>query len=263
MQNQCRQNNYTQFGNFYTPSNSLDLACGPAGTIPERFYDMSSVPFSNVTTINSPNISNVNDTIFADFDNDLDVDMFALKNATRPSGASLISGNKIESWIIVDKKSGQSFTDKGFRFSASGSVTVADSDISRITNPEQVNKVYIGSSGYHPSSLPIALDPGNSANHGLASNSTVGFFIGYDPATQEWTGLLRTSSGHEDGYFVLEGSNLSEPVMFNLDTRDLPSTPRLHGNNNGTLSPVNGIGFGEAISCGSIAAGDLDNGYGY
>ena len=229
MQNQCRQNNYIQFGNFNTSSNGLDLSCGPAGTLPERFYDMSTVPFNNVTSINSPNISNVNDTIFADFDNDLDVDWFALKNATRPSGASRIGDTKIESWIIVDKPSGQSIADKGFTFTSTGNLTIADSDISRITNPNQASKVFIGSSGYHPSSLPIVLDPTNTANQGTANNTSTGFYVGYNTGTGQWTGFLRSSSGHQDGYFVLEGTNMSEPVMFNLDTRDLPSSPRLHG----------------------------------
>ncbi len=261
MENQCRSNNYVQFGNFYTPSGGLDLSCGRPGTQPERFYDMSSIPFSNVTSINSPNISNVSDTVFADFDNDLDVDWFALKHAVRPSGASLIGSNndKIESWIIVDKKSGQSFTDKGFTFTSTGNVTIAYSGISRITTANQPDNVYIGSSGYNPGSFPAVLDPNNTANQGISNSSTKGFFIGYDPFAREWTALLRTRSGHEDGYFVLEGTNISEPVMFNLDNRDIASTPRMHNNNNGTLSTLFGLGFTEALSCGSIAAGDLDN----
>ena len=259
MQGQCSHNNYMQFGNFYTPSSGLDLSCGRLGTVPERFYDMSTIPFNNVTSINSPNISNVPDTVFADFDNDLDVDLFALKNAVRPSGASRINSGKIESWIAVDKKSGQTFTDKGFRFTATGNVTVTYSGISRITNAGQPGKVYIGSSGYHPGSFPAVLDPTNSSNQGISNSSSVGFFIGYDPVAQEWTALLRSPSGHEDGYFVLDGTNFSEPVMFNLDNRDLASTPRMHTNNNGTLSTLFGLGFNEDISCGSIAAGDLDN----
>ena len=255
----CRRNNYTQFSNFYTISDGMDLSCSPTGTIPDKLYDMSTTPFTDVTSINSQNISNVSDTIFADFDNDLDADLFALKNATRPSGASRIGSDKIESWLIVDAKQGQTITEKGFRFSASGNVTLEDLEISRVSEANLRFNVFTGASGNNPSAIPVVLDPSDPANQGIIDLQTAGFYIGYDPATQLWTALLRTVTGHQDGYFVIEGSDFSEPVMFNLDNRDLASTPRVHGNNNGTLSPSNGLGLNEPISCGSVAAGDLDN----
>ena len=255
----CKRNNYTQFANFYTASAGLDLSCNPTGTIPDKLYDMSTTPFTDVTSINSQNISNVSDTIFADFDNDLDVDLFALKNATRPSGASRIGTGKIESWIIVDEKQGQTITEKGFRFSAEGNVTLEDLEISRVSEANIRFNVFTGASGDNPSAIPIVLDPSDPANQGIIDLQTSGFYIGYDPATELWTALLRVVTGHRDGYFVIEGTNLSEPVMFNMDNRDLASTPRVHANNNGTLSPANGLGLNDAISCGSIAAGDLDN----
>ena len=250
----CSGNNYHQFADFYSPSFSMDMACGDEGSFPYDLYNITASPFQDVTSIFSTRSSNTNDTIFADFDGDLDVDLFALRGSIRPVNASRVSPTKIEAWLSTGSNAG----DKGFTFTVNGVMTLTDADISRVTNSAIFSRVFIGSSGYHPTGFPVDLDPSNTANHGISSSSSFGFYIGYDPAQQQWTGLLRPS-GHEDGYFVVEGQNISEPTMFGLATADQPIDPRFFRNDAGSYSPIYSIGLGDPISCTSVAAGDFDN----
>jgi len=100
---------------------SLEVMCLTEGPFPYRAYDISTLPFTNVTS-SVPSVNLANNSIVADFNNDLLTDIVVTRGTLRPSGAALASPFRIESWL---RKDDSQPSGKGFYFESDGEITVA------------------------------------------------------------------------------------------------------------------------------------------
>jgi len=71
---------------------SLEIICVIPNTWPNKIYDVSTVPFTDVTSL-LPVIANINDSVVADFDGDLRSDIFIVRGALRLTDAALTNPN--------------------------------------------------------------------------------------------------------------------------------------------------------------------------
>lgn len=211
---------------------SLEFLCVSEGLFPNRAYDVSTLPFTDVTG-SIPRASNVNDTVVADFDGDLRNDIFMTRGALRPSGASLLTPTRIEGWLASSSDIG-----KGFVFGSPGEITVTVD--------------FSGLGGFQPPAVMV-LDPAGSY---VGSAGPVD--ASYDSTSNRWE--LSIAGANERAYIVVE---TVEPVtdleVFGLDTPEYPIPPRLLKNYASGAAFDYSAGFSQPISCVSAAAGDFDN----
>lgn len=253
----CGRLNYFQLADTDADASgfqNLDVLCIREGNFPAEVHDFSdgTIDFNDVTG-NFPNTSNTIDTAFADFDNDGDTDVIAVRGAVRANGASLVNPTTIEGWFVSSPSAGS----KSFTFQSSGSVTIRSLDIAR--DRTNIDRFRIGSNNNTITSLPFTLDKNDPFVQGISTGQGRGVYIGYDPATSTWTVRFLSPNRFEDYYLVLEGDGLTEPADFVVSTRDLPIAARMLKNNNGTYSADFSVGLNDASGCISVAAGDFDN----
>ncbi|MCP4089837.1 MAG: CRTAC1 family protein, partial [Gammaproteobacteria bacterium] len=232
----------------------LELICAPRnGVYPENIYGFASGVVSDVTS-DFPQTNRVNDAITADFNGDLRPDIFEVIASSRPSGAVQVDSYRIETQLIT-----ASGNVKSTYFRTAGILTVM-ADL-RAGDPDNGDPKYIdiGAGGYSPSDLEFSLDPNDSANWGIKTNS-LGINIGYD--TNEGVWQIR-QNGEEYRYaFVAVDSDqpITDVVFEGATNADKPSAPKLLINNpSGFSDETTARGLNDKILCVSAVAGDLDN----
>jgi hypothetical protein len=210
---------------------TMEFICYVEGLFPNGVFDTSTLPFTNLTST-LPTSPNVNDSVVGDFDGDLRSDIFLVRGAIRPSGASRVNPNRIESWIATSGS-----TQKGYSFVSQGPITVA------------VDHADLGLQGAEI----LNLDP-----QGVSSGSAGSVSIYYNSGNGRW--YVVQSGSNKRSYTVIDTvQTTTEPVMFGLDTPDLPVTARLLKNEVTGPRYDFAAGFQEPISCVSAVAGDFDN----
>ena len=254
--NLCNRDHYAIISRLFDNGNLVYL-CVPESELPSYAWDMSTIPFTDVTNkigtsanSNSTGLGTNADTALADFDNDLKNDLFVLNTRVRPSGAKRISANRIEAWLSTS-------TEKSFTFKANGSITV-DLYARVVDNP---NYVRIGASGYHPPKVPFTLSPTNSNNNGVVPNrdDQLSVNVEYDQGAQEWTIYLNGGPfSNEHVYFKVTGSGFNTPTVAGLNGVDLAKAPTFLMNNGTELVKSGSRGVG-AVMCGGVTAADFDN----
>ena len=201
-----------------TGNGKLEFICAKEGNFPLRVYDVSQRPFVNVTS-SVPAGTQVNDTIVADFNRDLRNDIVMTRGTMRPTGASQVSSQRIESWL----RKGPGSTPKGFTFSAPGQITVTID--------------HEGMGQCEPSKVFVLNTQGTSS-------ATAGpVRVSYDAGAGLWNILLVNTSGTTQAYVVvqsvqpatgltmvnLEGAELPRPIFYlesSAAGHDLPSERR-------------------------------------
>ena len=144
--------------------------------IPERVFDTSTVPFTEVPT-KFDHIGTYSDTAIADLDNDLKQDMVAVRGRTRPNAAELIDSTRIEAWLSIS-----SHQEKSFTFKATGDISIdlysrKVATVNKDTgsaNFDKFDKIFIGSTGIFPTELPVTLSPANQNHWGIADRTKLG-----------------------------------------------------------------------------------------
>ena len=245
----------TTYGGFASDlfdSGDVDFICLAETSFPYGTYSTATIPFTNISS-SFDSIGTNSDTVLADFNNDLKMDLFATRGAVRPSGVKRTSDDRIEAWLRVG---GMTNFEKSITFSSTGPITLSI----YARNVSDPNEVLIGSSAYNPSSLPVTLDPADPNNWGvIANHDQYAVYVEYDEVVEEWTISLSTGgSGSEGAYFVIDGTSFSEPTVTGLNAIDLPIPPKFLINNGTSLVDSNSRGIG-SIMCGGIAAADFDN----
>ena len=249
---ECLRNNYAFISDLFN-NNKLHYVCMPEAGVAERVYDMSTIPFTDVSN-KIDNVGVYTDAVLADFNGDLRQDIFALRGRIRPSGAQRISSQRIEAWFSVG---GTTAFEKSMRFRANGpiSIHIYARDVG------EAGGLRIGSSGYNPNRLPATLSPTDSQNFGLVSNRNgVSVYAGYNQNTQEWTVLLGAGGNgdSENSYITVSGNGLTQPVVTGLVGSDGPVSPAFLLNNGNILDNVGSRGL-PSLMCGGVAAADFDN----
>lgn len=233
--------------------NKLIYLCMSERGFPFGTFDTTTLPFTDVSG-RFDNIGTNTDAVLADFNNDLKLDLFALRGSLRPRGAERISDNRVEAWLTAG---GRTNFVTSVTFAATGPITVTV--YARVV--DDPNSIFVGESGFNPASNPVTLDPANPDHSGISDNLLrLGVFIGYDQAVGEWTISLSGGGGgqSEGAYFVVDGTGLGEPSVAGLRGIDGPTTPRFLLNDGDRLLDSGARGIA-SVSCGGIAAADFDN----
>ena len=257
----------TQYGHLADVNNDgrLDLVCAQQSNWPNKIYDMSTVPFTDITSM-LPNVKAVNDSAIGDFNNDQRPDFFVLRGTLRPSDAAITTATQsafpgqVQAHLVTSGSREETIT-----FQSSGVLNVYLDWQAR-----NVNRMYIGANGVHPTGFggndPIlfSLDPANPDTWGLkphSSSSDEGMYMGYDTATETWT--FSASPGGQWSYtwwtidssqpvsnLTLEGPGGSE--------NGLPPALLVSGPG-GYTDQAAARGLNQSVNCVSVIAADLDN----
>ena len=251
IENQCLRNS-TGFASDLFKNGKLHYICVSEQSVPERVYDTTTLPFTDVTGVIDSNGTNI-DAVLADFNNDLMIDMMVNRGRIRPAGAGKISDQRIEAWFSVDG-SGNDIEDT-LKFTADGPITI--NVFAR--NVGDAEGVRVGASATVPNALPLTLDPTDSGTFGLAPvRDERAVFVGYDEVSEEWTITLTAAGQSEGAYIIVDGTNLSEPAITGQTAIDMPLQPRFLFNNGSRLVNAGARGI-PSIQCGGLAAADFDN----
>ena len=245
---------------------SADLLCTPASST--KLYDItpyaaSGAPFTDISSL-LPQFGLAPDSAAADFDNNLQVDIFVLNGELRRIGADITdaAGTRIEALFDVAKSAPDS---KGFTFQGGEQVTfTVDSQ------NYSLNRILIGGvGGYNPVSPTFTLDSTDPSvqydgtiNHDPAFGRAL--YIAFNTVTNTWevSGYSHDLSSVR-AYITVE--NLGVTAFSNVQTvgagpADEPQRPSLLINQDGTFTDEkNSRGFSDPISCVSVVHGDFDN----
>ena len=234
---------------------NLNFICLSETGFPYAAFDTSTIPFSDISS-SIDSFGTNSDSILADFNNDLKMDVFSLRGLVRPSGVKRISNQRIEAWMNVSAPYGI-LAEKTIKFSATGPITI--SVYARSVG--QADAIIIGASEYSPTSLPVTLDPSDTNNWGNAINhDQFAVYIEYDEVAEEWSITLSNGSQgvYEGAYLVVNGADFSTPSISNTSAIDGALQPTFLLNDGTSLVDSSNRGI-EAIMCGGIAAADFDN----
>ncbi|MFW2404424.1 MAG: FG-GAP-like repeat-containing protein [Gammaproteobacteria bacterium] len=150
---------------------------------PDRVFEITPGGISDVTTaVGFPVVDkNVQDVIIADLDTDGRLDYFLVR-AEETSALEVDEGG-LRAHLVAT-------TDhRGFRFRAGTNVTFKFDPESRVTPAS----IFIGAAGIHPisntfrASLP---DPDFTGLAPYVPGTSNGIYVGYDPASDEWTVVI-------------------------------------------------------------------------
>jgi hypothetical protein len=121
--------------------------------------------------------------------------------------------------------------------------------------------VYIGASGYHPTSGILALAPRDPKNLGIQDSAgRNGLFIGYDGTSGHWRLTLSARNLTSNGYFVIDSDQpIGTYTLSGTQAGNGPMTPvLLRGSPSGLVDFSTGSGL-TPVHCVSGVAGDFDN----
>lgn len=249
----CTQDNYAQLGDL-DGDLTLEFMCAREGTFPQRTYRFDGGAPTEVSHL-APTIANTLDTVIADFDNDLQNEVFAVRGIILPNQAMAVSPTRVEASVDADPVQGRG----GVSFKANGVVDlVVYSRYSSI-------KVYRGDSGSRTTETPgqlFTLDPSDSRYLGVEPNMQANrVYVSYDPATTTWTITQDGSVNWWYLYIVAEAAGgVSDVALVNERPVDLPFRPQMAKRSAGSWSNVTWeSGFREDVLCSAAAAGDFDN----
>jgi len=249
----CERNHYMLLSDINVDGRT-DLICVGKNAFPDRIYDTSTLPFSDISSI-IPVTNLTQDTAIADFNNDLRPDVFNVRGGKRLSDATLVGDQRVEAQLIVD-----SGKEKSFSFINDGILSVVMSWEGQNTT----NKVWIGSGSLHPSDFAFLLDPSDPAVWGIRAHNRLtdrGVYIGYDVASKTWQ-VMNSSGGrwNATSYEVDSTAPISNLVVTGLAGYELGKPPVLFMNYaSGFQDETKAAGLKPSLSCVSVTAGDFDN----
>ena len=265
--NLCEDNDYGQLADL-TSDGLVDWVCVTQSQFPQFIYDYSTgLPFVDQSALASP-VSNIVDSVIADFDGDLVPELLGLRGRTRLSGAEIVVPEAPFLGSIEAQLIDQNGSDTVVTFRSTGDVT-----FELHWNARNASNVYIGAAGTNPPFPPdgepirFTLSPSDSSIEGIRSyDPTVdlGVFVGYEPTTQTWT--FANSSGTRPNSYLYTYMDSTEAVsdlgVTGLTALDQPRVPALLKYNAGLgifEDSTAGSGLDTELLCVSVVAADFDN----
>jgi hypothetical protein len=204
-----------------------------------------------------PKNPNITDLAVGDFFNTGYNDLFFVRRFDNQSDVEQGGNNLIAAHMVGG-------TQTGFTFQSSGTLTFDLGQPSYSEATINTNRIFIGSGGYNPGSLPFTLDPNDSRNQGIMAhdpNNGQGLYIGYDSGSHKWQVYYAAPSSLSP--FVL---SLSKPVSqltpIGFDPNAEALRPYLLVYNPTTKSFVDDTvqaGLATPLSAGGVVAGDFNN----
>ena len=240
----------------------LELICAPVNQQwPGSVYGFQgsgdTTTVVNVTSV-LPKVSRVNDVATGDFNGDGKPDFFLVIGSESSSGAAQANARQVETTMVTTGSNVKSAT-----FQTGGVLTVEVN--MRRGSPVDGDPAYIdiGSSGWSPSSLTFTLDPADSANWGLRTDS-LGLNIGYDPDPTQQTWTIRQGAPDRSYNFAWVGVTSTENItnlrFFGATNADRPASPvLLMSSPSGYVDETAARGLDAPVQCTSAAVADFDN----
>lgn len=236
-----------------------DFICLREGGFPDGVYAMTSFGLVNIEDeVSIPPINAVVDGIAADFDNDLDPDLFLLRGLSVANDALQPTPKSIEAFLDSSVNTGNS----QMRFTTTGVI-----DIKLSVYNKKPPKIWLGNSQLEQDIVidrVFQLDPTDTRLHGFPAerNEDVNLYGGYDPATKQWRFMVYPGTRrYEPGYFIVNSTHPIEDLeVEGLSMSDGALLPRLYRNDvNGFLDATWQSGMREPIRCVSVVGADFDN----
>ena len=232
----------------------LEIGMGPA---PDGLLviERENGVFNDITQILGLDPFNARqDVVIADFDGDLDDDVFMVRGEALAEVLQ-VSDDRIEASIAVQT------TERGFTFQTTGDISVGLYPSFQVN----INDIYIGASGYQPTSRNFGLaadDPNNVGIMPHTPGAIRGYFIGLDPATDTWTVLISSGSYIARNVTVNAiNDTLGNLQLVNIDAATLAPKEDVFLTNESGVFQYTGTtsGFAVPSSGRNIGAGDFDN----
>jgi hypothetical protein len=232
-------------------SGTLELLCG-GGTFPSKVTNYVSgtgvkVPF--------PATNATRDALTGDFNNDGRQDIVYVRGGFRLNGVSQPNATTVEAHIAID--GGNATRTLTLRTIGSLSTDLNMDNWNYIIEGGTTSGVFIGSTGYHPTSLALNLAPGGN-NLGIRNpGTTPGLYIGY--ANGAWNVTLRSLSGFGNLYLVVHSTTQIAFATLTSTHGDEPIAPKLSYNTpTGFVDATVSSGL-RPERCDTGFAADLDN----
>ena len=255
----CDDNQYGHFADLDF-DNSVDWIC--VSTIfPQTAYDVTGIPFIDITSSLAQEPNPV-DTLFADFDGDLQNDIFMIRGRTRVSGAAQIDNTRAEAHLIAELGS-----ENFFSFETTGDITIEIHWSAR-----NVQDIHIGANGINPpfvsatEPITLTLSPSDPEVEGIMPHdptTTRGLFVGFDSATNTWQFLNASGPQANFSYvyaFVESTSDITNVTDGGLQAIDAPQRPLLYTSSGSTYNDTTAAaGLDVPHACISVVAADFDN----
>lgn len=237
----------------------LDFACLREGVFPDGIY--ARTPGGLVDIRDSISISPVNyvvDGVAADFDNDLDPDLFFVRGLSVANDALQPTPNSVEAFI----DSARQGEIAEIRFKTAGTIDVVLSPFNKLPP-----KMWLGSTQLEIDVVRdqmFQLDPLDSRLHGFPAgrDGAVNLYGGYDPATGEWRIMIYPGTrAYEPAYVTVQSANqISDLQLIGASEADGALLPRMYRNDgSGFTTNTFNAGFRQPVQCVSVVAADFDN----
>lgn len=265
--NLCENNDYGHLSDL-TFDGLAEWVCVTQSQFPQYIYDYSvGLPLVDQSSLVSP-VSNIVDSVIADFDGDLVPELFGLRGRTRLSGAEIVVAEPPFVGAIEAQLIDQNGSDTVVTFRSSGDVT-----FELHWSARNATDVFIGAAGTNPAFPPdgepirFTLSPSDTSSHGVRSyDPTVdlGVFVGYEPTTQTWT-YIHSSGALANSYlytYIDSTEAVSDLSVTGLAVLDQPRQPVLLKYNAGLGAfddATNLSGLDTDLLCVSVVAADFDN----
>jgi Ca2+-binding RTX toxin-like protein len=242
----------------------LDLI---ARTNPFTVYDMTAIPFADITSKTIPSVINANDVTSADFNGDLLMDLYLTRDRGAGNDIYQSDSDSVILKFYVNKN------ERGSQFKTEGEITFSLFQGYGAFNIP-LDEVYIGAEGINPADWEFTLSRENPQVEGIFPHTPGvdrGIYIGYDSNSNSWSVLLSSSDQKnpeqkiwdENRLIVLieASKSISELTAIGFDTEPQPSDDQLLINTGQGLidqseeAGINSISFRGK----SVVAGDFDN----
>jgi Calx-beta domain/ASPIC and UnbV/FG-GAP-like repeat len=230
-----------------------ELICTDDQTFPDKVYDTTTTPFTDLTGTILPTVANAVDAAVADFNRDQKQDIFVLRGRKRVAGVFQTGANDFEAHLHG--------IGKEVTFFGGGDPVTFD-----IRWSAGAAKVFIGATGFNPSNSNnsngqlFSLSPSDPDVAGIQPHApdAAGIWIGYDPASQQWS--IQVAKGGVPAFLIVTGSDAVTGLnMTGLAAYERPIVPEfLMSTQTGYEKQVI-TGVNQPVLCASAAAEDFDN----
>ena len=217
-------------------------------------YDTTDIPFAEVSSTILPNAPYVQDIASADFNGDLQPDLYYTRSAIRSELIQDGSESVKSEFILFNED------EIGAQFDTIGDVT--------LEFPEEglsLSEIFIGATGFNPTSKRFTLSPNDPSVQGSFPHTPgvdQGVFVGYNSIQQQWTLLVSTPKRYFRVGAVIEATqSISELTAIGFDPIPSPLRDRLFLNTDaGLVDHTSEAGINSVENAGvSVVAGDFDN----
>jgi len=236
-----------------------EFTCIREGVFPDGIYRMTTDGLVEITdNIDISPVNSVVDGFSADFDNDLDPDLFFVRGLSVANDALQPTPTSIEAFI----DSGRNSDNSEIQFSTSGVIDIAFSPFNKLPP-----KIWLGDSQLELDVVRdrvIQMDPADTRLHGFPAerSAEVNLYGGYDVATQEWRFMIHPGTRrYEPTYITVESANaISDLQLIGQTAADGALLPRMYRNDESSfVTNTWDAGFREPVQCVSAVGADFDN----